>query len=521
MTVGSARRRGLFVGFSAVLAISGLGTATGVDAGAAVALPVVKVSPSTGLVDLQNVTVKGSGFSPSVQIGTVQCQSTAVGEADCDLGTLVYVQSDAHGNINLSRYVRRLIGVRGKKIDCGAAKGCILGAGNVSNLKEANGQTIFFNPKIPAKVATVTVAPATKLVDHQLVTVSGKGFAPATNVSLFECVTHPPTGLGQVCSYATQRNVSVDSHGTFTATNVVLERRQVVFTRKGTQTFLDCAAKTTPCDIQANASGLGSSSPAKAPLAFDPNVAPVVASVHLSPASALQDLQSVTLTGAGFTPGYAVSVQECAAATTTTPLSCDYSTSRAVTAGFTGAFTLTYTVRRNLATFVAPTGATNLDCATQPATCELTVQGSQSQPATNIALTFDPNIPAVTPTIGAAPNTGLNDNQLVTVSLAGFTPNQQVQIIECSAEAVSEGNASYCDYTTGQSVTPTGTSTLQTTFIVRTVLGGQNGLEDCTTQSGACVLIATENGSYYGGGIAGSGTTLPNTASIPLTFTTP
>ncbi len=522
MAFRSVRRRMSIVAVSAALAVSAFGVATsgaaiGASPTATVALPVVKVSPTTGLVDLQNVTVTGSGFSDNVQIGTVECRAGATGEGDCDLGTLVYVQSDQHGKFTLTRYVRRLISVGGKTIDCGAAKGCILGAGNVANLKQASGQTIFFNPKIPPKVAKITVSPNTKLADHQLVTVSGKGFAPSTTVSLSQCVTHPAAARGQVCDYATARSVSVETNGTFTASNFVLERRQVTFTIKNTQSLLDCAAKPDTCDIQANASGLGPSTPVDAPLTFGLYIKPAVAAVQLSPSSPLDDLEAVTLTGTGFTPGYAVTVQECAVGTASTP-SCDFTTVRTVTAGFTGAFTLAYTVRRDI-TSVATTGATIVDCATNA--CELTVQGTQSQPTTDLPLTFDPNVPAVSPTITAIPNTGLSDNQNIAVSVSGFTPNQPVQIIECSADAITEGdNLGYCDYTTGQTVTPTGPSALQTSFVVRASLGGQAGLVDCTSQPGACVLVATDDGGYYGGPIITPGSALPDLASTPLAFMT-
>jgi len=509
------------VAVSATLAVSALGVGSSAAATAATAaLPVVKVSPSTGLVDLQKVTVTGSGFSANVQIGTVECRPGATGEPDCDLGTLVYAQSDQHGTFTLSRYVRRLISVGGKTIDCGSPKGCILGAGDVSNLQQANGQTIFFNPKIPPKVATITVSPNTMLADHQLVTVTGNGFAPSTSVYLSQCITHlPSANNGSVCDYATQRNASVESDGTFTATNFVLERHQVIFTKKNTQTFLDCAAKPDTCEIQAGASGLGSSTPVSAPLTFGRYIKLAVASVHLSPSSPLDDLEPVTLTGTGFTPGVGVNVQECAVGTTKVP-NCDYTTNRTVSAGFKGEFTLTYTVRRDIAAFVSPTGPTTVDCATNA--CELSVQGSPSQPTINLALTFDPNVPAVTPTITAVPNAGLTDNQEITVSLAGFTPNQPVQITECSSDAITEGNVGYCDYNTGQTITPTGTATTETSFVVRAALGGQSGLADCTTQPGACVLVATENGGYFGGGgIVVPGPALSDIASTPLTFVTP
>ena len=257
-----------------------------------------------------------------------------------------------------------------------------------------------------------------------------------------------------------------------------------------------------------------------APLTFGLYIKLAVAAVQLSPTSALDDLEAVTLTGTGFTPGVGVNVQECAVETSKVP-NCDYTTSRTVTAGFKGEFTLTYSVRRDI-TSVSSTPATSIDCATNA--CELTIQGTQSQPTTNLPLTFDPNIPAVTPTITANPNTSLTDNQNIAVSLTGFTPDQPVQIIECSSDAINESNFGYCDYNTGQTVTPTGPTSAQTSFVVRAVLGGQAGLVDCTTQPGACVLVATENGGYLGGGggvIVVPGPSLPNIASTTLTFMRP
>src|SRR5712691_11863720 len=170
----------------AVVGMSGSGAS--IATGALSALPVVTVTPSTNLVDLQQVTVTGSGFSANAQIGTVECRPGALNEADCDLSTLVYSHADGSGTFTLARYVRRLITVNATTVDCGAPSGCILGAGNIANLSEANGQAIFFNPKVPPQGPKITVTPHTKLVDHQLVEGDGTGFSPATTVSIAQCV---------------------------------------------------------------------------------------------------------------------------------------------------------------------------------------------------------------------------------------------------------------------------------------------------------------------------------------------
>ena len=75
MALGSVRRWVSLVAVSAAVAVAASG---GASSGAAVVLPVVTVSPSTGLVDLQKVTVTGTGFTANAQIATVQCRPGAI-----------------------------------------------------------------------------------------------------------------------------------------------------------------------------------------------------------------------------------------------------------------------------------------------------------------------------------------------------------------------------------------------------------------------------------------------------------
>ena len=480
------------------------------------------VAPRTGLVDLQRVTVAGRGFSPNVQIATVECRPGAVGQSDCDLGTLVYGNSDSKGSFSFQRYVRRLITVGGKQIDCAGKAGCILGAANIGNLKQTGGKTIFFNPKIPPKVQKVAVSPNTGLVDHQLVTVSGSGFVPSTNVSLQECLAAGSSP--GICDYATQRLVKTNGKGGFTAQNFVLERRQVTYGPKG-QKRLDCAESPKRCVVVARPGTFYSANPPMASLTFDPHTPPVNATAQLSPASGLVDLQSITVTGAGFTPGYAVTIEECVVAKTQNQ-SCDYSTVRTITADLHGAFTASYWVRRKISTY-SGTSLVTTDCGARSGACTLTLFGSPSQPSPSVPLDFDAAVPAVPATVSAAPDTGLVNDQRVSVTIGGFTPDHPVELIECTADAVDEADLSYCDYGTAIVTTPGG-PTGQASFVVRSTIGSNEGPEDCTTAPGACVLVAVGTGGVGGGYSTPAAVphkvvplgSLPNTASTDLAFAT-
>jgi len=305
--------------------------------------------------------------------------------------------------------------------------------------------------------------------------------------------------------------------------NFPLERRQLSFV-KGAQKRLDCADAPGRCDIRASTGGLGSSQQARVPLGFDPNKPPAKQRAHLSPATQFVDLQSVDATGTGFTPGYTVNIIECAVTSTTIPDSCDYATAQSVTAGFHGEIATAYFMRRKISNYTA-TGPGVVDCAAKVGACELLFAGSPSQPNVSIPLTFNPSVPAVAPTVSASPNTGLTNGQRVTVTVGGFTPDHPVQLVECSAEAATEANTSYCDYATASVTTP-GTAPSQATFVVRKAVRTPDGLEDCTEKAGACVLVAIGTGSYYGGYATSAAVphkvgfgSLPNTASTPLTFT--
>ena len=81
-----------------------------VGAGSAgAATPALTVQPSTDLVDLQRVSVTGSGFTPFPSIHVVQCLATTVGESQCDPFTGTFPTVDASGGFTISLQVRREI----------------------------------------------------------------------------------------------------------------------------------------------------------------------------------------------------------------------------------------------------------------------------------------------------------------------------------------------------------------------------------------------------------------------------
>ena len=105
--------------------------------------PSVTVTPDTGLVDGQTVTVQGSGFDPStVDIGVAQCPAESTSAADC-VGHKVVPASG--GSFSTTFVVNRCASV---------ARRCFIGASNLNGLPA-------FTEQVKVPVTFVGATPAT------------------------------------------------------------------------------------------------------------------------------------------------------------------------------------------------------------------------------------------------------------------------------------------------------------------------------------------------------------------------
>jgi hypothetical protein len=446
--------------------------------------------------------VAGSGFSGNESVAIVECSPTATGQADCDLTTLSYVTTDSNGAFSAQTAVRRIINVNRGIVDCAAPAGCILGAGNLS-LTETAGTKIFFDPTKPPVVPKVTATPNTNLVDHQLVTVTGAGFVPGAGVNVEECaLAAPQPGQFPACG-PISRFATVGATDSFTIASFPVLRILSFFNNSGQPQTIDCASGPGTCGVVVNP---GQAGEPKAPLSFNPSVAPVVASLAVTPNNHLVDRQPVAVKGQGFVPGTTVYVIECLAGASANGSGCDFSTEKTVTAGFQGQFLLTFPVTRLInASTSSSTGPSAQDCASTPGACLVgagSLLGQQGQTG-KAPLSFDRRVPPAVPTIAASPSRDLTDNQQVTVTGGGLAPFSPVTIEECGAEAVKEGTQ-YCDFNTALS-TQTGTDGhFRAVLFVHHDLANISGLFSCAAP-GACVIAANRSASVYlGGPVAGS-----------------
>jgi lysophospholipase L1-like esterase len=117
-------------------------------------VPTVTASPSTGLLDGEQIQVTGSGFSPGDTVGVAECQAGATSQSDCYLFDTALAQVSATGSFALSFEAARVIqiqplgGGQGPLVDCAVSGACVLAAQDLAT--SASAQTpITFDPSVP------------------------------------------------------------------------------------------------------------------------------------------------------------------------------------------------------------------------------------------------------------------------------------------------------------------------------------------------------------------------------------
>jgi hypothetical protein len=147
--------------------------------------PTIMVTPSSGLLDKQVVTVAGAGFLPNEDVGLVECiRSPDPQQHECDVSTITFPRADALGSFNATIAVRRVALIGRGPVDCVAMPICVLEAASFGNLTlDARQSITFADVPFPRLVAV----PSTGLVDGQTVEVFGSGFTPFASIGMTQC----------------------------------------------------------------------------------------------------------------------------------------------------------------------------------------------------------------------------------------------------------------------------------------------------------------------------------------------
>src|SRR4051794_23283329 len=453
--------------------------------------PTLTATPSSGLVNLQHVTVTGAGFSPNVPVGWAECKSGSTGQAGCDINNVGFATTDATGAFSASYTVRRILHTANGPVDCATApETCTIGAAKSSDSNEKAGAPLTFDPTVPLPPPpTLLAGPTTDLVEGQSVALFGGGFVPSGQVLVAECLT--PSSM-QNCVLV--GNVAADAKGSFITT--VQVHRSVAQLPFG---ITDCAAAADTCRL-VTVSSSDYDFEQEVALDFDPSGPLPTGSITVTPGSGLVQFQTVTVAGTGFAGPGAQTIQCKSAATSAGD--CNQNGYAFVPVTGAGTFTEQFSVRR-----ILHLEAGDFDCASAPGACKLVAVSFGSAPIVASAnLDFDASVPAPPPpAISVAPDAGLVSGQQVTVTGSHFQPSSFVQLGECLTDAESTG---YCPFASNAFAQTDGNGAFTTSLTVR------RGVPDFTSFPPAVVDCAGAVQQCSVQAFSGTG----DTASAPIDF---
>jgi len=157
--------RGLVALLTVLLTTAGLALTTQV----AGADPIINVTPDTGVVDGQQVTVLARGFEPGSSVAVGMCRTEVLTTfdvfGDCDTSNYQLRTANSQGRIRAEFKAYRFLPLSGAPVDCAHEGACIIGAGDFSSLADITTSAttpIIFDPGIvndPPLRITTSVGP--------------------------------------------------------------------------------------------------------------------------------------------------------------------------------------------------------------------------------------------------------------------------------------------------------------------------------------------------------------------------
>lgn len=260
------------------------------------------VTPSTDLVDGQEVAVAGTGWPAGDELWITVC---AIGTEHCGgTSTDVVVGPDGAFAATLRPRVR-FTGPDLHPVDC-LATPCEVRARPDTSLNRSAGQAIAFDPSAPLlPPPTIAVDPDTDLIDGQAVTITGHGYAPGQRYWVAQCPSTSASSSDGCAVYGDAAGTT-DGDGRIVAQTRLLARLPAV---PGPTDCRVAACTLSFVDLDANLD-----LEPRAAIAFDPD-APLIPQPELEarPSADLRDGQAVRVVGSGFDPGERLLLSECIA----------------------------------------------------------------------------------------------------------------------------------------------------------------------------------------------------------------
>jgi Neocarzinostatin family len=303
----------------------------------------LKVTPAGALADHQLVRIDGSGFTPGASALVLECSKKARRNSGaCSYASNRSAVVGDDGKFVVKRFaVARMLPQylinTNEPLDCAAKAGnCVVTVETEDVGGPITTAPLTFDPARPPVEPTVTGSPLAKLTDHQLVTLTGRGFTPGAAVRVIQCGTGASI-FDSGCDYSNTASVTAGFGGRFKLT-LPVQRRISLLTGVTSEAPVDCAASAKACTFQVvDGSAAG---PVVIGLNFNGAVGPKAGALTATPSKNLLDNQRITAQGSGFTPFTTVTLAQCSAEVTEGELSaCDQASVQHAVVGANGQFT--------------------------------------------------------------------------------------------------------------------------------------------------------------------------------------
>lgn len=301
------------VGMLAALVLPG--TAAAQEAPPPEGGPVLTVTPNTDLIDLQAVTVSGTGFEPNDFVEVLQCPPTG-GYSNCEW-SFDYASTDATGAFSHMFGVAAVItDGYGNDVDCRTAPGACVIRVFGSDERSLARVGLNFDPDAPrADPPTLAADPTTDLVDGQQIHVTGSDLRPGGHMFVFVCEGTTRSDAACPNSYSAGEDDRVDENGdldTQFRVRAVFRVGSSPLIQRPTEAQRTVDCRVSSCFLSAFEDPFNGSEVPIIPLEFDKD-APLAPTPQLQvdPSTDLVDGQAITVTGTDWFPDDDVVLWQC------------------------------------------------------------------------------------------------------------------------------------------------------------------------------------------------------------------
>jgi hypothetical protein len=389
----------------------------------------ISVTPDTGLLDGQTVTISGDGWAPRQYLFVAECAEGVPLNRGCEF--LGDARAGVNGHFTAHFPLDVVVDTADRSVDC-RVDTCLVAVGGFS-AASVRTAAVAFDPAGPDPTRyTVDADPDTGLLDGDEVTITGEGFPSDPDFGLAQVsMCQAPVDARSDCDRGETTYIEVDGGGHAEGTVRV---RAVLHLPSGD---VDCRVASCALVVEPEPFFLPTgdselSEAGIAPIAFDPagplQPPPVLTA---DPSTGLADGDEIVIEGSHFDADSGVRLGQCPAGATRWQ-QCVGGVIMFGPTGPSGEFRFRFPVQAQFRDgFNRP-----VDCRTT--SCSVIAGHGDLGRHAEAVIEFDADAPLLQPTIEVSPSTGLADGDVVHVIGHDFPSVTPVEILQCPSDAADQ-----------------------------------------------------------------------------------